>query len=100
MRTRSNKKRQHDDGRAGVSGGAATRETRSRAPRTATPFAAPGRVRASARHNGERPRHSPPSLFGWALWRGFSFVSLSPPAPSAPPLRGRGADLRTITPVH
>lgn len=65
--------------------------------RTATPFAAPDRVRASARHNGERPRHSPLSRFGWALWRGFSFVSLSPPAPSAPFERTRRGP-RTIAP--
>lgn len=98
MRTRNNKKRQHDDGRAGVNGGAAPRETRSSAPRAATPFAAPGRVRAPT-VTAANPRHTPPfSLFGWALWRGLSFVSPSPPAPSPTPLRGRGAYLRTITP--
>jgi hypothetical protein len=34
------------------------------------------------RNSSESPPQRPLSLFGWALWRGFSFVSLSPPAPS------------------
>ena len=43
------------------------------------------------------PATAPFSLFGWALLRGFSFVSLSPPAPSAPFERTRRGP-RTIAP--
>lgn len=43
------------------------------------------------------PATVPLSRFGWALWRSFSFVSLSPPAPSTPLERTRRGP-RTIAP--
>ena len=94
-RTRNNKKRQHDDGRAGVSGGAAPRETQPRAPRTATPFAAPGRARAPT-VTAANPRHS--TLASSAGRCGGDSPLCHSHRQRPAPLRGRGADLRTITP--
>ena len=100
MRTRSNKKRQHGaDGREQARGGKRRGDpARDPIPRVQNRIRPSRAGRANTRRNSsEAPQHPPFSLFGWALWRGFSFVSLSPPAPSAPLERTRLSP-RTITP--